>query len=110
MAYNWVPGCLVGGFRRVMVRVSGLLLLLRVDRTNGIKGGLLVIVCGWLSIRCCRCVLPRYDLNDTDAPRARLVLVLVCCTFMSGVPRLCRFVIGMLLLLLKPNALMSTHG
>jgi len=44
----------------------------------------LIVVCGLLGIRCCRCVLPRYDLTDTDAPRARLVLVLLCCSSMSG--------------------------
>jgi hypothetical protein len=75
--------------------------LLRVDCTNGTLGYRLVIFCGLLNRFCCRCVLPRYDLNDTDAPRARLVLVLVCCTSMSGLPRLCRFVIGMFVAVIK---------
>ena len=87
--------------RRALVLLGGLLLLLLVVRTNGIVGYLLVVVCGSLGIGCCRCVLPRYDLNDTDAPRARLVLVLVCCTSMSGLPRLCRFVIGMSIAVIK---------
>jgi hypothetical protein len=84
MAYNLVPSYRVRGYRRVMVLVSGRRLLLRVVRTNGIGGYRLIVFYGWLSIRCCRCVLPRYDLNDTDAPRARLVLVLLCCSSMSG--------------------------
>ena len=83
-AYNLVPGCRVRVNRRVLVLVGGLRLLLRVGRTNGIVGCLLVVVYGWLGIVCCRCVLPRYDLNDTDAPRARLVLVLWWCSSMSG--------------------------
>ena len=70
--------------RRALVLLGGLLLLLRVVRTNGTLGYRLIIVYGWLGIRCCRCVLPRYDLNHTDAPHARLVLVLLCCSSMSG--------------------------
>ena len=84
MAYNLVLGCRVRVNRRVWVRVNGLRLLLRVGRTNGIVGYLLIVVCGWLGILCCRCVLPRYDLNDTDAPRARLVGGLWWCSSMSG--------------------------
>ena len=95
MAYNLVLGCRVRVNRRVWVRVNGLRLLLRVGRTNGIVGYLLIVVCGWLGILCCRCVLPRYDLNDTDAPRSRLVGGLCRCSSMSGLPRLCWFVVGM---------------
>ena len=84
MACNLAPSFLCRGFRRVRVLLGGLRLLLRVGRTNGIGGYRLVIVCGLLGMLGCRCVLPRYDLNDTDAPRARLVLVLLCCSSMSG--------------------------
>ena len=75
--------------------------MLRVDCTNDIVGDLLVIVCGWLGRLRFRYVLPRYDLTDTDAPLARLVLGLRCCSSMSGLPRLCRFVIGMFVAVLK---------
>ena len=84
MAYNWAPSYRARDYRRVMVLVGGRRLLLRVVRTNGTLGYLPIDVCGWLGRLGCRCVLPRYDLTDTDAPRARLVLGMCRCSFMSG--------------------------
>ncbi len=84
MVYSWAPSYRARVNHRVMALVSGRRLLLRVVRTNGIVGYRLIVVYGLLGIRCCRCELPRYDLNDTDAPHARLVLGLVCCSSMSG--------------------------
>jgi len=83
-ACNWVPSYRARVNHHVKVQANGRRLLLRVVRTNGIGGYRLIVVYGWLGIRCCRYVLPRYDLNDTDAPRARLVLGFVCCSSMSG--------------------------
>ncbi len=84
MACSWAPSYRVRDYHHVMALVGGRLLLLRVVRTNGIVGYRLIVVYGLLGIRCCRYVLPRYDLTDTDAPRSRLVLGLVCCSSMSG--------------------------
>ena len=83
-ACNLVLGCRVRVNRRALVLLGGLRLLLRVVRTNGIVGCLLVIVCGLLGRLRCRYVLPRYDLTHADAPRSRLVLGLYRCSFMSG--------------------------
>jgi hypothetical protein len=83
MACNWVPGCRVRDCRPVLVLVGGLLLLLRVDRTNGIVGCRLVIVYGLPSRLRCRCVLPRYDLNEL-ARAVALALLLFRCSSMSG--------------------------
>ena len=83
-ACNWVLGCRVRVNLRALVLLGGLLLLLRVVRTNGIAGYRLVIVCGLLGRLRCRYVLPRYDLTHADAPRARLVLGMCRCSFMSG--------------------------
>jgi len=57
--------------------------LLRVVRTNGIVGYLLVIVCGLLGKLRCRYVLPRYDLNEL-ARAVALAHGLRCCGSMSG--------------------------
>ena len=69
--------------RRALVLLGGLLLLLRVDYTNGTWGYRLVIVCGLLNMFCCRCVLPRYDLNEL-ARAVALALLLFRCRSMSG--------------------------
>ena len=82
-ACNWVLGCRVRVNRRALVLLGGLLLLLRVDRTNGTLGYRLVIVYGSLGIGCCRCVLPRYDLNEL-ARAVALAHGLRCCSSMSG--------------------------
>ena len=84
MVYNLAPSFLGCVNRHVLALLGGRRLLLRVVRTNGTLGYLPIDVCGWLGRLGCRCVLPRYDLTDTDAPRARLVLVLLCCSSMSG--------------------------
>jgi hypothetical protein len=83
MAYSWAPSYRARGYRRVMVLVGGLLLLLRVDRTNGTLGYRLVIVCGLLNMFCYRYVLPRYDLNEL-ARAVALALLLFRCRSMSG--------------------------
>ena len=74
--------------------------MLRVDCTNDIVGDLLVIVCGLLGRLRCHYVLPRYDLTDL-ARAGALAHGLRCCSSMSGLPRLCRFVIGMFVAVLK---------
>ena len=83
--------------------------MLRVGYTNGIGGYRLVIVCGLLGRLRCRCALPRYDLTEL-ARAVALAHVLRCCSSMSGLS----FVIGLLsvclLLFVKPNAFMTTHG
>ena len=83
-ACNWVLSFLCRATRRAQALLSGLLLLLHVVRTNGIVDYRLVNVCGLLGRLRCRYVLPRYDLTQADAPRARLVLGLCRCSFMSG--------------------------
>ena len=83
MAYSWAPSCRARDYRRVMVLVGGLRLLLPVVRTNGTWGYRLIIVYGLLGIRCCRYVLPRYDLNQL-ARAVALALGFVCCSSMSG--------------------------
>jgi hypothetical protein len=83
MACNLAPSFLGRVSRRVRVLLGGLRLLLRVDRTNGIVDYLLVVVCGWLSRLGCRCVLPRYDLNEL-ARAVALAHGLRCCSSMSG--------------------------
>ena len=83
-ACNLVLGSLCRGFPHAQVLLGGRRLLLHVVRTNGIVDYLLVNVCGWLGRLRCRYVLPRYDLTQADAPRARLVLGLCRCSFMSG--------------------------
>ena len=83
-AYNWAPSYRVRVNRLALVLLGGLRLLLPAGCTNGIVGYRLVIVYGLLGRLRCRYVLPRYDLTDTDAPRARLVLGLCRCSFMSG--------------------------
>jgi hypothetical protein len=80
---NWVLGCRVRDYRRALVLLGGLLLLLRVVRTNGIVGYRLIIVYGSLGIGCCRYVLPRYDLNEL-ARAGALALGMCRCSFMSG--------------------------
>ena len=82
-ACNWVPSCRVRGYRRAQALLSGLLLLLRVVRTNDIVDYLLVIVCGWLGRLRCRYVLPRYDLTQL-ARAVALAHGLRCCRSMSG--------------------------
>ena len=82
-ACNSAPSFLNRDYRRALVLLGGLLLLLRVVRTNGIVGYLLVIVCGLLSRLRCRYVLPRYDLNEL-ARAVALALGLRCCSSMSG--------------------------
>ena len=82
-ACNLVLGFLSRGFRRVQVLLGGLRLLLRVDRTNGIGGYLLVNVYGLLGRLHFRYVLPRYDLNEL-ARAVALALGLCRCSFMSG--------------------------
>jgi len=76
-------GFLNRDYRRALVLLGGLRLLLRVVRTNGIVGYLLVIVCGLLGRLRCRYVLPRYDFNEL-ARAVALALGLLCCGFMSG--------------------------
>jgi hypothetical protein len=83
MAYTKAPSFLSRVNRRVLALVGGLLLLLRVVRTNGTWGYLPVNVCGWLGRLGCRCVLPRYDLNEL-ARAVALALLLLCCGSMSG--------------------------
>ncbi len=73
----------VRGYRRALVLLGGLLLLLRVDCTNGIAGCLLINVCGLLGRLRCRYVLPRYDLTQL-ARAGALALGLCRCSFMSG--------------------------
>ena len=82
-ACSLVLGFLGRGFRRAQVLLGGLRLLLRVDRTNGIGGYRLVIVCGLLGRLRCRCALPRYDLTEL-ARAVALALGLCRCSFMSG--------------------------
>ena len=82
-ACSWALSFLNRDYRRALVLLSGLRLLLRVGCTNGIMGYLLVIVCGLLGIRCCRYVLPRYDLNEL-ARAVALAHGLRCCSSMSG--------------------------
>ena len=62
---------------------NGRRLLLRVDCTNDIVGGLLVIVYGLLGRLRCRYVLPRYDLTEL-ARAVALAHGLRCCSSMSG--------------------------
>ena len=69
--------------RRVLALLGGRRLLLRVVRTNGTLGYRLVIVCGLLSRLGCRCVLPRYDLNEL-ARAVALAHGLRGCGSMSG--------------------------
>ena len=76
-------GFLSRDYRRALVLLGGLRLLLRVVRTNGIVGYLLVIVCGLLNRLRCRYVLPRYDLNEL-ARAVALAHGLRCCSSMSG--------------------------
>jgi hypothetical protein len=83
MAYNLALGFLCRVSRRVLALVSGLRLLLRVVRTNGTLGYRLTIVYGLLSRLGCRCVLPRYDLNEL-ARAVALAHGLRCCGSMSG--------------------------
>jgi hypothetical protein len=83
MAYNWAPSCRVRVNHHVMVLVGGRQLLLRVVRTNDIGDYRLIVVYGLLGIRCCRCELPRYDLNEL-ARAVALALGLLCCSSMSG--------------------------
>jgi len=97
---NLVLDCLVRVNRRALVLLGGLLLLLHVDRTNGIVGYRLVIVCGLLGKLRFRYVLPRYDLNEL-ARAVALAHGLLSCSSMSGLPRLCRFVIGMFVAVIK---------
>ena len=78
-----VLDCQVRVNRRALVLLGGLLLLLRVGRTNGTLGYRLVIVYGSLSIDCSRYVLPRYDLNEL-ARAVALAHGLRCCSSMSG--------------------------
>ena len=82
-ACNLVLGCRVRVNRRALVLLGGLRLLLRVVRTNGIVGYLLIIVCGLLGRLRCRYVLPRYDLNEL-ARAGALALGLRYCSSMSG--------------------------
>ena len=82
-ACNLVLGFLSRGFRRVQVLLGGLRLLLRVDRTNGIGGYRLIIVCGLLDRLRCRCALPRYDFTEL-ARAVALAHGLRCCSSMSG--------------------------
>ena len=74
-ACNWVLNFLCRATRRAQARLGGLLLLLRVDCTNDIVGGLLVIVYGLLDRLRFRYVLPRYDLTQL-ARAAALALLL----------------------------------
>ena len=69
--------------RRAQAQSNGRRLLLRVDCTNDIVGGLLVIVYGLLGKLRCRYVLPRYDLNEL-ARAGALAHGLRCCRSMSG--------------------------
>ena len=82
-ACNWALNCRVRVNRRALVLLGGLLLLLRVVRTNDIVGYRLVIVYGLLGRLRCRYVLPRYDLNEL-ARAGALALGLCRCSFMSG--------------------------
>ena len=83
MAYNLALSFLCRVSRRVLALVGGLRLLLRVVRTNGTLGYLPVNVCGSLGRLGCRCVLPRYDLNEL-ARAVALAHGLRCCGSMSG--------------------------
>ena len=83
MVYNLVQGFLGRVNRRVLVLLNGRRLLLRVVRTNGTLGYLPIDVCGWLGRLGCRCVLPRYDLNEL-ARAVALAHGLRCCSSMSG--------------------------
>jgi hypothetical protein len=83
MACSLVPNYRARVNHHVMALVSGRRLLLRVVRTNGIVGYRLIVFYGWLGIRCCRYVLPRYDLNEL-ARAVALALGFVCCSSMSG--------------------------
>ena len=69
--------------RRALVLLGGLLLLLRVGRTNDRLDYRLVIVYDLLGRLRCRCVLPRYDLTQL-ARAVALALGLCRCSFMSG--------------------------
>ena len=80
---NLVLSCLVRGYRRVLVLLGGLRRRLRVGRTNGIVGYLLIVVYGLLGRLRCRYVLPRYDLTEL-ARAVALALGLCRCSFMSG--------------------------
>ena len=82
-ACNLVLGSLCRGFPHAQVLLGGLRLLLRVDRTNGIGGYRLVIVCGLLGRLRFRCALPRYDLTEL-ARAVALAHGLRCCSSMSG--------------------------
>ena len=82
-ACNWVLSFRVRDYRRALVLLGGLRLLLRVDRTNGIMDYRLVNVFGLLGRLRCRYVLPRYDLTQL-ARAVALALGLCRCSFMSG--------------------------
>ena len=83
MVYNLAQGFLGRVNRRVLALLNGRRLLLRVVRTNGTLGYLPIDVCGWLSRLGCRCVLPRYDLNEL-ARAVALAHGLRFCGSMSG--------------------------